>query len=102
MDIQQRMVQRRWILISEGYSVSTVLNQSNPPRITPQIKGMYIGWRLGSQSFFATVFNPGNVYREAFERIPADCPHEGFLPSELEQGLGILRAAQNEINYGAL
>jgi hypothetical protein len=103
MDAQQRMVQRLSNLINEGYGVMTVLAQSPESRITPQIEGMYLAWRLGSQSVFATLFNPDNVYREAFGRIAAECPeHDQFLMSEVEKGSGILRAAQAEISYGTL
>lgn len=103
MDAQKRMVERLSVLISEGYAVMTMLAQAHESRVTSQIEGMYVAWQLGSQSFFATVFSPGNVYREAFERIPAECSqHDQYLMSEVEKGLGILRAAQGEISYGAM
>ena len=56
----------------------------------------------GSQSFFATIFTPDNAYVKAFDQISAKCPANFYLPREVEKGLGILRAAQTEIDFGAL
>jgi hypothetical protein len=103
MDAQQRIVDRLSMLINEGYGVILASgNDRETQGVSPRVEGTYVQWHLGSLSFFATVFNPGNIYLEAFGRIPNECPHEHFLVSQVEKGLGILRAAQNEINFGAL
>jgi hypothetical protein len=106
MDAQQRMVQRLSILIQQGSAVLMtlgVINEAQSEEVTPRIEGMYVEWRLGSKSFFRTVFNPDNVYVQAFEQIADECPkHYYYLTGAVEKGIGILRAAQNEINFGAL
>jgi hypothetical protein len=100
------MVQRLSILIQQGSAVLMtlgVINEAQSEEVTPRIEGMYVEWRLGSKSFFRTVFNPDNVYVQAFEQIADECPkHYYYLTGAVEKGIGILRAAQNEINFGAL
>ncbi len=103
MDAQQRIVQRLSTLIVEGYGVigATSGDWIGDVKPKPSVQGMYLQWRLGSQSFFGTIFNPDNVYVEAFGLISA-APNMTNLASEVEKGLGILRAAQTEIDFGAL
>jgi hypothetical protein len=101
MDLQQRLVERLSMLIAAGYSMIGVV-KTEEEAAEPRLQGMYLEWRLSSQSFFTTIFNPDNVYVEAFGHISDDCPSNYYLESEVEKGLGILRAAQTEIGFGAL
>lgn len=99
-DAQQRMVQRLSMLIAAGYGI--IGGESDDGNVEPSVQGMYVEWRLGSQSFLSTVFSPDNVYVEAFGQIPAECPNGYHLTREVHKGLGILRAAQTELGFGAL
>ncbi len=101
MDAQLRMVQRLSMLMTVGYAIIGAV-KTDEGSADPSIEGMYTEWRLGSQSFFATIFTPDNAYVKAFDQISAKCPANFYLPREVEKGLGILRAAQTEIDFGAL
>jgi hypothetical protein len=102
MDMREKMVQRLTMLFTEGYNIIRAFQESRNKELTDTVKGLYVGWHLGSRSFFETVFNADNIYRVAIGEISAGTPNPYSLLEEVEKGIGILRAAQTEINFGTL
>ena len=61
------------------------------------LDGQYIQWRLASMSFLRMVL-PGHLYQKTFE----DRVSTGPCTENVEVGLGILCAVQDEIGFGPL
>ncbi len=90
---QLRIYQRLMQLILKGQEAARTEGYR-------ESEGLYFEWRLASLSFLRELFGSDNIYTEHFSKLPSYLQPEDT--SDIERGLGILRGAQSEIEFGPI
>lgn len=97
---QQAVASRLLALADKGEEVLAT-HRPNPPNVIgfPTLdSGRFSEWRTQSLAFLRNVFGEGHVYPSSF----ADATDRGGHTGEAQRGVGILRAAREDIEGGYL
>lgn len=102
--LRKRLLDRMDALLTLGNTASTLLTsaENDESGFTRRYAaGAFVEWRLAAESYLQKIFGPTNTFTLKFSSDVGHWDNE-FVQTNLSVGIGVLRAARGEIEFGPL